>query len=182
MKRVSVFGSAMPSPETDTYREACQLGKLLGESGLTVLTGGYMGTMEAVSKGANEAGAHVIGVTCDEIETYRPIGPNPWIIEEWRCITFRERLDRLVENCEAAIALPGGLGTMVEIALTWNHLVINTINPKPLILIGEGWHRVLETFFQELGDYVPITSREYLVFAPHPEGALEILRSIAFID
>jgi hypothetical protein len=141
-----------------------------------------MGTMEAVSKGANEAGAHVIGVTCDEIETYRPIGPNPWIIEEWRCKTFRERLDRLVENCEAAIALPGGLGTMVEIALTWNHLVINTINPKPLILIGEGWHRVLETFFQELGDYVPITSREYLVFAPHPEGALEILRSIAFID
>lgn len=174
---VSVFGSAnlKLSPEAD--HQAFLLGKLLGGQRFAVMTGGYTGTMEAVSRGANEAGGKVIGVTCDEIEAYRPIGPNQWVTEEWRCKTFRERLDKLVEFCDAAIALPGGLGTMVEIGLTWNHLVIHTIDPKPLILIGSGWQKTMETFFTELGEYVSPSSREYLVFAPNAEIAVDLIKS-----
>ena len=81
-KRISVFGGSNPKPGSEAYQDAYELGTLLGQAGLTVLTGGYMGTMEATSRGANEAGGHVIGVTCDEIETFRPVGPNPWITEE----------------------------------------------------------------------------------------------------
>lgn len=179
--KISVFGSANLELTPQAYQQAYLLGKLLGEAGLTVLTGGYTGTMEAVSHGANEAGATVVGVTSDEIEAYRPMGPNPWVTEEWRCKTFKERLNMLVEQCDAAIALPGGLGTLVEIGLTWNHLVIHTMDPKPLILIGAGWHRTMETFFGELGEYVPISSREYLTFAPNAETALEVLKSYAVI-
>lgn len=39
---------------------------MLAERGHIVLNGGYIGTMEAVSRGAAEAGGHVIGVTCEE--------------------------------------------------------------------------------------------------------------------
>lgn len=175
--KVSVFGSANLELSPEANRQAYRLGKMLGEQGCTVLTGGYTGTMEVVSRGANEAGAKVIGVTSDEIEAYRPIGPNRWVTEEWRCKTFRERLDKLVENCDAAIALPGGLGTLMEISLTWNHLVIHTIEPKPLILIGPGWQKTMETFFAELGEYVPESSREYLTFAPNAEIAVAALNS-----
>jgi hypothetical protein len=181
MKKISVFGGADPKEGSAAYQEAYELGQLLGEAGAAVMTGGYIGTMEAVSKGAHETGAKVIGVTSDAIESYRPVSPNPWITEEWRCTTFKERLDRLVEECDAAIALPGGVGTLVEISLTWNHLILHTIDPKPLVLVGEGWHHLMETFFATFNEYVGITSREYISFAPSPKTALEVLKSYAII-
>jgi len=173
--KISVFGASNPLPGSEAYQEAYQLGKLLGGAGLTVLTGGYMGTMEAASRGASEAGGHVIGVTCGEIEAWRPAKPNPWVAEEWRRETLQERLDALVNQCVAAIALPGGVGTLLEICLTWNILAIHAIKPKPVILMGEAWHKVMESFFRELGDYVPMSKREYLAFAPSPETAFELL-------
>ncbi len=68
-----------------------------------------------------------------------------------------------------------------EISLTWNHLILHTIDPKPLILVGEGWHRTMETFFTSLNEYVSIKSREYVSFAPNPETAIDILRMYAII-
>jgi hypothetical protein len=180
--KVSVFGGASPKADSAAYQTAFELGKLLGENGVTVLTGGYMGTMEAVSKGANEAGSHVIGVTCEEIEAWRPIKANPWVIEEWPNKTLRQRLFKLIDNCQAAIALPGGIGTLAEISLTWNQIAIHATDPKPLILLGDGWHKVLETFFRELGPYVTINSREFLGFAPDPGGAIEILDSLGMLQ
>ena len=181
MKKISVFGGAHPEAGSPAYLEAYEMGKLLGEAGLAVMTGGYIGTMEAASKGANETGAKVIGVTCDDIESFRPVKPNAWITEEWRVASFKERLDRLVEDCDAAIALGGGVGTMVEISLTWNHLILQTIDPKPLILVGEGWHHLMETFFSTFNDYVNIPSREYVSFAPNPKAAIEVLKMYAII-
>jgi len=178
--RVSVFGGSNPKPISEPYQQAYELGKLLGAAQLTVLTGGYMGTMEAVSRGVSETGGHVIGVTSDEIEAYRPLGPNQWVAEELRCETLRERLNILIDHCDAALALPGGIGTLLEICLTWNELVINAIEPKPLILIGRGWHKLMETFFQELGDYVAMENREVIAFAPNPKTAFTLLQS--FLD
>ena len=71
-----------------------------------MLTGGYIGTMEAASRGAAEAGGHVIGVTCQEVETWRRVTPNAWVLEEWRYPTLHERLLALIDGCDAAIALP----------------------------------------------------------------------------
>ena len=82
--KVTVFGGAQPKEGTLAYEEARELGSLLAQRGHTVLNGGYMGTMEAVSRGAHEAGGHVIGVTCIDIEEWRKSKPNPWIKEEIR--------------------------------------------------------------------------------------------------
>lgn len=174
-KKISVFGGSRPKKGTNAYQDAYRLGELLGGAGMTVLTGGYMGTMEAVSHGASAAGGHVIGVTSEQMEEWRPIGPNQWVEEEWRCETFRERLISLVENCDAAIALPGGIGTLLEICLTWNQVIIEAIPPKPLILMGSEWHHIMDTFFTELGDYIPIENREYIAFAPDPYKAFELM-------
>lgn len=174
-KKISVFGGSAPKPGSLAYTEAYQLGKLLGAAGMIVLTGGYTGTMEATSRGASEAGGHVIGVTSEEIEAWRPIGPNAWVAEEWRCQTLNERLTTLVESCDAAIALPGGIGTLLEISLIWNQLVIEVIKPKPLILLGGGWQKVIETLYAELGDYVSMHDRQFLAFAPDPPAAFELL-------
>ena len=91
------------------------MGEHLASSGHTVLTGGYIGTMEAVSRGAAETGGHVIGVTCMEIERWRGVSANSWVLEEWKVETLLERLQILIKECDAAIALPGGPGTLTPV-------------------------------------------------------------------
>ena len=75
-------------------------------------------------------------MTCADIESWRPVKPNAWVQEERRFATLQERLNELVLACDAAIALPGGPGTLTEIALTWNLMIVNSMPPKPLILTG----------------------------------------------
>lgn len=171
---VTVFGGAQPQPGTPAYEEAYRLGQILAGWGHTVLTGGYIGTMEAVSRGAAETGGHVIGVTCVEIERWRPVGVNRWVKEERRTATLLERLQVLITGCDAAIALPGGPGTLTEIALTWNLMIVESLPPRPLVLVGEGWQSVFDQLFRSLSVYIPDRQRDYLRFAGDVETAARI--------
>ena len=172
---ITVFGGSQPKENEAPYAEAYELGKLLALAGHTVLTGGYIGTMEAVSRGANEAGGHVIGVTCDDIERWRDVKPNAWVQEERRFATLQERLNELVLACDAAIALPGGPGTLTEIALTWNLMIVASIPSKPLILTGAGWKSVMESFYTSFEDYIPQKQRVLLMFAQNIQEAVDLL-------
>jgi uncharacterized protein (TIGR00725 family) len=170
--RVTVFGSAMPKPEEADYQTAMTLGRILAKEGHTVLTGGYSGTMEAVSRGAAEAGGHVIGVTCAEIERWRSsITANSWVKEEWCRPTLQDRLMTLIDSCEAALTLPGGVGTLLEVCMMWNRLIIKAVPPRPLILIGPGWKTTLQSFLDEQGQYVLEADRHWLVFVDTIEEA-----------
>jgi len=173
---ITVFGSSLPKEGDAAYAEAFELGSLLARTGHTVLTGGYIGTMEAVSKGANEAGGHVIGVTCVEIEAWRPIKPNAWVQEERRFSTLQERLNELVLACDAAIALPGGPGTLTEVALTWNLMIIRSMPVKPLILIGKGWKTVMRTFYGGFNKYISPDQARLIYFAHNNQEACKMIQ------
>lgn len=173
---VTVFGTARIHPDDPLYQEAYHLGRLLAESGHTVLNGGYIGSMEAVSRGAAEAGGHVVGITCEDIERWRPVKCNPWVTEERRFQTLRERLMALIDSSDAAIALPGGAGTLTEIAVMWNQLHTGSIPPRPLILVGSAWERVFHTFFESMpAGFVPVKDRAYLLFVPDVETAVHTI-------
>ncbi len=175
--KISVFGGSQPQEGSQAYEEARRLGQLLAEAGHTVLTGGYIGTMEAVSRGAHEAGGNVIGVTCAQIENWRAIGANRWVKEEWRKESLLERLECLIVSCDAALALPGGPGTLTEISLMWNLMIIGALDQRPLILIGEGWRTVFSRFFQDLGSYSPPQQRGLLRFAPDVTASVGMLKT-----
>ena len=175
MKNVTVFGGSQCLPGEAAYEQARYLGQKLGEAGFTVLSGGYMGTMEAVSRGAAEAGGHVIGVTCDEIERWRPVSHNAWVQEEWRLPTLRERLFKLLDSGDAALALPGGVGTLAEVAMMWTNLVTGGLSPRPLVLIGPEWHTIINSFLNQFDRYIPNSQRHWLVFAPDVEQAVTVL-------
>jgi uncharacterized protein (TIGR00730 family) len=174
---ITIFGGSQPQPGTTAYDEAYRLGKMLAERGHAVLTGGYIGAMEAASKGANEAGGHVIGVTCVEIENWRPVGANAWVREERRKETLMERLNELITACDAAIALPGGPGTLAEIALMWNRLSVESIHRRPLILVGDGWQSIFNQVFQSTGEYTSFSAKELLLFAKDVETAVTLVES-----
>jgi uncharacterized protein (TIGR00730 family) len=175
--RVSVFGGSQPKEDSTAYAEAMELGKLLAQHGHTVLTGGYIGVMEAVSRGAHEAGGHVIGVTCEDIEAWRPIKANAWVMEEIRKKTLVERLHTLIHESDAALALPGGPGTLTEISVMWNLMTVESLHRRPLILIGDGWQSVFDQFFKGLDAYVPAHQREILSFAKDAQTAVKLLES-----
>ena len=172
--KITVFGGSSPKPGDVAYEQAYQLGKLIGEAGFTVLTGGYIGTMEAVSRGAYEAGGHVIGVTCDQIEAWRPVSPNRWVQEEKRFLTLRERLYALIDNCDAALVLPGGIGTLAELALMWSQLQTMSIAARPLVLVGAGWQAVYKELINQFDNYIPLEHRGYVHFAPDVKTAFKI--------
>ena len=173
--RISVFGGAQPKEGEQAYAEALELGRLLAERGHVVLTGGYIGTMEAVSRGAHEAGGHVIGVTCEDIEAWRKVKANSWVKEEIRKKTLVERLHTLIHESDAAFALPGGAGTLTEISLMWNLMIVESLHRRPLILVGRGWQSTFDQFFRDFDTYTAAHQRELLYFVQDVEAAMEII-------
>jgi uncharacterized protein (TIGR00730 family) len=173
--RVTVYGGSQPKEGSRAYAEARDLGEMLARQGHTVLTGGYTGTMEAVSRGAAEAGGFVVGVTCDEIAHSYGRAVNRWVTEERRRTTLLERLHSLIHDSDAALALPGGPGTLTEIALTWNMMIAGSIPARPLILIGESWRLVWGLFYAQLDDYTPLDMRPLVHFARSAKSAVAML-------
>jgi uncharacterized protein (TIGR00730 family) len=174
--RITVFGGSQAQSGDPLYQEALHLGQLIARAGYTLLTGGYIGTMEALSRGAAETGGHVIGVTCDQIEAWRAVKANPWVGEDWHYATLQQRIFALIENCDAALALPGGIGTLAEIMLTWNLLLTHVLPPRPLILVGPGWQSTVNRFLKAQGRYIPIVQRQWASFSPDVDSAFQRLR------
>lgn len=174
---VSVFGSSRPKPGTAPYEEARAMGRLLGEAGYTVATGGYVGTMAGTSQGAAEAGAHVIGVTSAIFDGKGEgrEGPNPWVKEEIKLPTLRERLFHLVTFCDAAISLRGGIGTLSEVALMWSLLQTGEVTPRPFVLVGKSWQAWLEDFYGQ-GEYIEAANMKLWQCVETPEDALRALK------
>jgi uncharacterized protein (TIGR00730 family) len=137
---VTVFGSSQVLPDDAAYRDALRLGRLLAEAGYTLCTGGYAGVMEAVSRGAVEAGGHAIGVTVTSWAGR--IRPNRWVTEEIAAADLFQRIARMVA-ADAYVAMPGGLGTLGEVALTWNLFQTESVPRRPLVLVGRAWRDVL---------------------------------------
>jgi uncharacterized protein (TIGR00730 family) len=173
---ITVFGSSSPKEGEQEYEEARRLGEVLAKAGHCILTGGYMGTMEAVSRGAADAGGHTVGVTCEQIETWRQAKANQWVKEERRFPTLRERLYSLIETCDSAMALPGGVGTLAEIAVMWSQMQTNSMATVPLILIGDAWYKTFQGLFSGHDSHIPAAHRELLTFASDIDAALAALQ------
>jgi uncharacterized protein (TIGR00730 family) len=137
---ITVFGSSRAEPDEPIYRDAMRLGRLLAEAGYAVCTGGYSGLMEAVSRGAVEAGGHAIGVTVASWAAR--VRPNHWVREEVTAPDLFQRISRMIA-ADAYVALPGGVGTLGEVALTWNLFQTESIPRRPLVLVGPPWRKVL---------------------------------------
>lgn len=150
MRTITIFGSSLPDAESEAYQQARRLGHRLAEKGWAVCNGGYSGLMEASARGAREAGGHTVGVTC----VVWPAPANPWIVEEVRAASFLERLLTLIERGDGYVVLPGGTGTLAELALVWEMMnksaLSKSVGGKKLLLVMTPyWQPVLDCLGQE---------------------------------
>src|SRR5271169_4874021 len=129
---VTVFGSSRPREGEADYEEARVLGRALAKHGFSVCSGGYAGVMEAVSRGAKEAGGRTLGVTA---EFFKNAKLNRWIDEEMRLQTWEERLFELVRRADAFVACKGRTGTLVELAVVWEMMNKMVMPAKPFAVL-----------------------------------------------
>ena len=138
---VTVFGSSRPREGDADYEEARILGRALAKHGFSVCSGGYGVVMEAVSRGAKEAGGKTTGVTA---EFFKAAKLNSWIDVEVRMKTWEERLFELIRRADGFVACKGGTGTLVELAVVWEMLNKSVMTGKPLAVLGDFWQPVLD--------------------------------------
>ena len=138
-KTITVFGSSKPREGDEEYNIAYKLGNLLAKNGFDVCTGGFMGIMEAVSKGANECGAEVIGVTVNIWSS----DPNRFITKEIKCDDLLKRVNKLVELGDAFVVLQGGTGTLLELAAAWELANKGLMDHKPILCHSSMWQGIV---------------------------------------
>ena len=174
---ISVFGSSQTMEGTSAYEEARSLGRLLAESGFTVYCGGYSGIMEAVSRGAKEGGGRVVGIT---VRLFDPLPANRWLDEEIKADDLFSRLERLILPADGFLVLGGGLGTLVELSLTWILSHMGVLRGKPILLLGDDWQAFLEALSE--GPFITQGEVALLRLVETPQEAVGELRKAIGID
>jgi hypothetical protein len=167
-KTVTIFGSGRAREGDYAYVLAYETGKLLAQTGFTIVNGGYGGTMLAAAKGASEAGGEVIGVTCS---AFKSSIPNKYISREVDTVSLDERLDKLIQLGQAYVVLPGGTGTLLELAKVWELKNKGFLKAdKPIILLGRFWKPLVDSVAGEDPD-----SSRYLKLVNQPQQVVGLI-------
>ena len=133
--RFVCFGSSRCAPDSRAAHEAYEVGRVLGKRRITVSSGGYDGAMGAVSRGAREAGGHVLGVTT---AIFASRTPNADLHHEFVEPDYPGRLATLLRQGHGFVALPGALGTASEWITAWCLATIGQLG-GPLFVFEDPW-------------------------------------------
>ena len=167
-KIITVFGTGRAEEGQAPYALAYETGMLLAQAGFTIANGGYGGTMLAGAQGAAQAGGEVIGVTCSAFKSTRA---NEYTTRVIVTRSLDERLEKLAELGQAYVVLPGGTGTLLELAMVWELKNKGFLNAnRPIILIGEFWKPLVDLVATD-----DANSSRYVELVDDPKGIVEII-------
>lgn len=144
---VTVFGSARFKENHAYYEQAREFGKRIALSGMTTMTGGGPGIMEAANRGAFENGGKSVG--CN-IQLPFEQKENPYLDKSVTFEHFFVRKVLLVKYSYAFIIMPGGFGTMDELFETLTLVQTKTISQFPVVLFGKEYYTPLLTTIKEM--------------------------------
>ena len=142
----SFFGSARTPPDDPDYKLARETARIVGESGLAIITGGGPGIMEASNRGAKDAGALSIGLN---IELPFEQGGNPYCDIALEFHYFFARKIMFVRYASGFVVFPGGFGTMDELWEALTLIQTGKITEFPVILVGSVYWRGLVDWVRE---------------------------------
>jgi uncharacterized protein (TIGR00730 family) len=167
-KVITIFGTGRAKQGDANFQLAYETGKLLARAGFAIANGGYGGTMLAAAKGASEAGGEVIGVTCS---AFKSSTANKYVTREIVTASLDERLDKLIQLGRAYVVLPGGTGTLLELAKVWELKNKGFLKAdKTIILLGGFWKPLVDTVAGDDPD-----SSRYVKSAAGPRQVIELI-------
>jgi uncharacterized protein (TIGR00730 family) len=173
---ICVYASSSQELAREYVDAARALGAELATSGRRlVFGGGRAGLMGAVADAMLEAGGEVIGVIPRQLDAVEisHTGVTELIVVE----SMHERKQRMADNADAFVALPGGIGTLEELieVWTWTQLGYHT---KPCALLNvRGYYDDLIGFLDHAVSegFLSPESRELLIVSDDPADLLRLL-------
>src|ERR687894_2103647 len=144
----SFFGSARTPPDDPDYKLARETARVVGESGLAIITGGGPGIMEAANRGARDVHALSVGLN---IELPFEQGGNPYCDIALDFHYFFARKIMFVRYASGFVVFPGGFGTMDELWEALTLIQTGKITEFPVILVGsEYWQGLLDWMGEQM--------------------------------
>jgi len=162
---VSIFGSARTKPDNPYYKLTEDIALALSNAGFSVVSGGGPGIMEAANKGAYEGKSPSVGLNIElpfeqSGNGYQDIG-----------LTFRHFFSRkvmFVKYASAYVVLPGGFGTLDELAEILTLVQTGKSRRIPIIL-------VVSSFWEKLVDWFQTTLVDEGTISPEDMNLITIL-------
>jgi len=151
-KKVAIFGSSRTNPESGLYKSIEKMSSSLADDGWVVVTGGGPGSMEAANKGASDV--CVDGDICSIAHAiYLPFEEeiNQYVQSHTKHDEFYSRLQTFAQ-CDAFIVTPGGIGTLLEMALVYQLIQVSHLDKKPVICVGRMWRTLRQWIEEEMLD------------------------------
>lgn len=143
---VSIFDSARLKADNPWYSLTFDIAKALSDHGYTVVTGGGPGLMEAANKGAKEGPSLSVGLNI--------VLPHEECTNDFQDISLRfrhffTRKVMFVKYASAYVVMPGGFGTLDELAEILALVQTGKTRKIPIILVGESFWRDLLIWFKD---------------------------------
>jgi uncharacterized protein (TIGR00730 family) len=169
---VSIFGSARIHEGSPEYAAARTTGRLFGEAGWAVITGGGPGAMEAANRGCREGGGLSVGFN---IELPHEQGANPYLDISLTFQHFYARKTMFVKPAQGFIVFPGGFGTADELFEALTLIQTGKVLHFPVVLFDSSFWSPLLDWLQDrllpLG-MISATDLELLSVTDSPEAAV----------
>ncbi len=173
---VTVFGSARFKEGHVYYEKAREVSaRIADELGLTIMTGGGPGIMEAANRGARETGGRSVG--CN-IKLPHEQKENPYLDKFVTLHYFFVRKVLLVKYSYGFVIMPGGFGTMDEFFETLTLVQTRKIDDFPIVVMGVDYYRPLQEYLQFMIEQGTISPEDMnlLLFTDDPDEAVAHIR------
>ncbi len=173
---VSIFGSSRTNPEDGLYQIGREIAFQLAKAGYTIISGGGPGMMEAVNRGAADAGARSVGLN---IRLPFEQKPNPYANIQLDFKYFFVRKVMFVKYAMAYVILPGGFGTLDELFEALTLIQTKRIRAFPVVMVGkEYWKGLLDWIRAQLlaENKISEDDMDIITLADEPEEVVKIIK------
>ena len=169
---ITVFGSARFKEDHPYYIKSREMGKRIAQLGLTTMTGGGPGVMEAANRGAFEEGGKSIG--CN-IKLPFEQTPNPYTNISITFNYFFIRKVLMVKYSYGFIIMPGGFGTMDEFFETLTLAQTKMINDFPIVVMGKEYYKPFNQWVEKMIAEGTISEedKKFMLFTDSTDEAIE---------
>ena len=139
MKNISVFCGAHEGKNPRYAEDAKKIGEILAAKGINVVFGGgNVGLMKIVSDAALDNGVDAIGIGLESLHNLELV--NPRLKNQIITKTLLDRKDEFMKRSDAFIVLPGGVGSLDELAEIMANNQLGLINKPVGLLNTEGYY------------------------------------------
>ena len=176
MKNISIFCGAHEGNNPKYVEEAKKVAESIAKKGINVVFGGgNVGLMKIISDTALDNSVEVLGISLKSLHALELA--NPRLKEIVVTDTLLDRKDEFMSRSDAFIVLPGGVGSLDELAEIMASNQLGIINKPVGILNTEGYYDHLLSWFNKAVDegFISPANLKELLVSDSPQELVEMV-------